>query len=172
MQAAKPQQPRGQAMARWLRGEAEVERLIHQRELEYVAGVAADGAPFLTQARSTAATAKGLVQADAYSAYVLAYDAARFACVALLAQQGLRATTNGGHYAVERAARAQFGAGFRPFADLRRRRNELEYPRLPADTATAEEAKHAVEIAERLISASDALLSQLGFFIQPGNQQP
>ncbi len=171
MQAAKLQQPRRQAMARWLRGEAEVLELIHQRKLEYVAGAAADGAPFLTQARSTAATAKGLVQSDAYSAYVLAYDSARFACVALLAQQGMRATANGGHYAVERAVRAQFGSGFRPFADLRRRRNELEYPRFPADTATTEEARHAVEVAERLISASEALLSQLGFFAQPGNQQ-
>src|ERR1035441_2263469 len=123
-------------MARWQTGEAEVEQLIRQRELEHVTGAAAGGAPLLTQARKTAATAEGLVQADAYSAYVLAYDAARFACVALLAQQGMRPTANGGRYAVERAVRAQFGAGFRPFADLRRRRNELEYPRLPADTAT------------------------------------
>ncbi len=159
-------------MARWQRGEADVEALIQQRELEYVAGAAADGAPFLTQARSTAATAKGLVQTDPYSAYVLAYDSARFACVALLAQQGMRATTSGGHYAVERVVRAQFGAGFRPFADLRRRRNELEYPRFPADTATTEEAEHAVEVAECLISASDGLLSQLGFFARPRNQQP
>jgi hypothetical protein len=59
-------------------------------------------APLLAQARRTAATAAGLVAADAYSAYILAYDAARFACIALLAQQGLRATTSGGHYAVER----------------------------------------------------------------------
>ena len=159
-------------MARWQTGEAEVEQLIRRRELEQVTGAAADGAPLLTQARKTAATAEGLVQADAYSAYVLAYDAARFACVALLAQQGMRATTNGGHYAVERAVRAQFGAGFRPFADLRRRRNELEYPRLPADTATAEEAQHAVEVAERLISAADALLGRLAFFAQPGNTEP
>jgi hypothetical protein len=35
----------------------------------------------------------------------------------------MRATTNGGHYALERVIRAQFGEGFRPFADLRRRRN-------------------------------------------------
>src|ERR1700722_6353937 len=38
-------------------------------------------------------------------------------------------------YAVERAVRAQFCPGFRPFGELRRRRNELDYPRLPADTA-------------------------------------
>jgi hypothetical protein len=151
-------------MARWRAGEAEIEELVRRRELEYVIGAAANGAPLLIQARRTAAAAKSLVELDAYSAYVLGYDAARFACVALLAQQGMRATTNGGHYAVERAVRAQFGAGFRPFADLRRRRNELEYPRLPGDSATAEEAVQAVEVAERLIGASEALVGQLDFF--------
>jgi hypothetical protein len=134
--------------------------------------LAADGAPLLAQAQKTAVTAAGLVQADAHSTYVLAYDAARFACIALLAQQGMRATTDGGHYAVERAMRAQFGEGFRPFADLRRRRNELEYPRLPADTATADEAQQAVEAAERLIAAADTLLGQLSFFAQPERPGP
>ena len=158
------QQPQGPAMTRWARGEAEVEQLLGRSELDAVTGAAADGAPLLAQARRTAATAAGLVDTDAYSAYVLAYDAARFACIALLAQQGLRATTSGGHYAVERTVRAQFGEGFRPFADLRRRRNELEYPHLPADTATADEAQQAAETAEQLIAAADQLLSQLSFF--------
>jgi hypothetical protein len=154
-------------MARWARGEAEVEQLIHRRELELVTGAAANGAPLLDHARKTAATAASLVTSDAYSAYVLAYDAARFACIGLLAQQGIRATTDGGHYAVERAVRAQFGDGFRPFADLRRRRNELEYPRFPEDTATAEETQQAVEVARRLLAAADQLLGQLSFFGQP-----
>lgn len=153
-------------MSRWQTGEAEVEQLIRRRELEYVTGSAAGGTPLLVHARKTVATADGLVQADAYSTYVLAYDAARFACNALLAQQGMRATTDGGHYAVERAVRAQFGEGFRPFADLRRRRNELEYPRMPADTATADEAQQAVVIAQHLITAADRLLGQLSFFAQ------
>jgi hypothetical protein len=69
-------------MARWQRGGAEVEQLIRSRELEHVTGLAADGAPLLAQAQKTAVTAAGLVQADAHSAYVLAHDAARFACIA------------------------------------------------------------------------------------------
>jgi hypothetical protein len=88
-------------VARWQPGEADVEQLIRRRELEQVTGAAADGAPLLAQAHRTAATAAGLVHADAHSAYVLAYDAARFACIVLLAQQGLRATTEGGHHAVD-----------------------------------------------------------------------
>ena len=159
-------------MTRWQTGEAVVEQLVGQRQLEHVTGAAADGAPLLAHAQRTAATAAGLVQADAYSAYILAYDAARFACIALLAQQGIRATTSGGHYAVEQAVRAQFGEGFRPFADLRRRRHELEYPRLPADTATAEEAQQAVEDARRLIAAAEQLLGPLSIFAQPERPEP
>jgi hypothetical protein len=151
-------------MSRWPGGEAEVERLVARRELELVAGAGADGSPLLAQASRTVATAAVVVRNDAYSAYVLAYDAARFACIALLAQQGLRATTSGGHYAVERTVRAQFGEGFRPFADLRRRGNELEYPHVPGNAATADEAEQAVEVAQRLIAAAGQLLGQLSFF--------
>ncbi|MGH3286296.1 MAG: hypothetical protein ACRDPD_16725 [Streptosporangiaceae bacterium] len=135
-------------------------------ELETVTGAAADGGPLLDQARRTATTAAGLVSVDPYSAYVLAYDSARFACIALLAQQGLRATTSGGHYAVEQSIRAQFGDGFRPFGALRRRRNELEYPHLPADTASSDEAEQAAGTAQRLIAAASKLLPQLSFFSQ------
>jgi hypothetical protein len=141
-----------------------VEELLRRRELERITGAAAVGAPLLAQADRTTTTAAGLVRTDPYSAYVLAYDAARFACVALLAQQGLRATSSGGHYAVERVVRAQFGSGFRPFGDLRRRRNELEYPHHPADTASEDEARQAIEIAQQLIRAAEALIEQLSFF--------
>jgi hypothetical protein len=151
-------------MGRWPRGEAAIEELLRRGELEQIAGLAADGSPLLARAERTAATAAGLVATDTYSAYVLAYDATRFACVALLAQQGIRATSGGGHYAVERAVRAQFGPGFRPFGDLRRRRNELEYPRLPTDAATEDEARQAVEVARQLITAANTLLGQLTFF--------
>jgi hypothetical protein len=151
-------------VSKWPRGEAEVEELLRRRELERITGAAADGAPLMAQADRTTTTAAGLVGTDPYSAYVLAYDAARFGCVALLAQQGLRATSSGGHYAVEQAVRAQFGPGFRPFGDLRRRRNELEYPRHPADTASEDEARQAIEVARQLIRAAEALIEQLSFF--------
>ena len=151
-------------MPRWSRGEADVERQVRLGRLQHVTGAEADGAPLLETARRTLDTAATLVNADARSAYVLAYDAARLACTALLAQQGMRATTEGGHATIDEVVRAQFGVGFRPFTDLRRRRNELEYPRMPADTATAEEAEQAVKTAESLILAAGHLLGQLSFF--------
>jgi hypothetical protein len=151
-------------MTRWSRGEAEIEQLITAGHLERVTGARADRTPMLDQATKTAASAARLIADDAYSACVLAYDAARFACAALLAQQGLRATTSGGHYAVERAVRAQFGHGFRPFGALRRRRNELEYPHLPSETATTEEAREATETVRQLIGAAWQLLPQMSVF--------
>lgn len=154
-------------MTRWARGEAEIEQLLSRRELEHVTGAAADGRPLLRQAKTTAATAATLTAADAYSAYILAYDAARFTCTALLAQQGLRPTTSGGHTAVATAVQAQFGPGFRPFATMRRRRNELEYPHTPGETATTDEAQQAITDTTSLITAAEQLLGQLTFFYQP-----
>jgi len=95
---------------------------------------------------------------------VLAYDAARQACTALLAQQGLRPTTRGGHYAVEEAVRAQFGPLLREFGTLRRRRNELEYPEYPDDEATNEEAGDALRIAAGIVDAAEKLRAELGIF--------
>lgn len=78
-----------------------------------------------------------------------------------LAQQGLRPTSRGGHYAVERAVRAQFGAGFRPFGTLRRRRNELEYPGAVDEEADVGEAEEAVSAANALLHAAAKLLPNL-----------
>jgi hypothetical protein len=98
---------------------------------------------------------------------ILAYDAARFTCTALLAPRGLRPTTSGGHTAVATAVQAQFGPGFRPFATMRRRRNELEYPHTPGETATTDEAQEAITDTTSLITAAEQLLGQLTFVHQP-----
>lgn len=102
-------------MSRWRVGEAEVETLLAERALQPVTGSAADGTHGLARARRTLASAQVLLDADPTNALVLAYDAARQACTALPAQQGLRPTTTGGHIAVERTVRAQFGAPFAPY---------------------------------------------------------
>lgn len=151
-------------MGRWKIGEAEIEALTSAGELQKLTGEAANGELLLAKASTTLATARSAVESDPDSAFVLAYDASRQALTALLAHQGLRPTTKGGHYAVERAARAQFGQGFRQFGALRRRRNELEYPEHPGDDADIAEATEAVEKAEAIITAASGLLDQLGLF--------
>lgn len=151
-------------MARWKSGEDEIQALLSGGELQQLTGEAANGELLLAKASTTLATARSVIESDPDSAFVLAYDASRQALTALLAHQGLRATTKGGHYAVERAARAQFGSGFRQFGALRRRRNELEYPERPGDDSTTDEAAEAVNNAEKIITAARALLGRLGLF--------
>ena len=151
-------------MARWKRGESEVEGLIASADLQKLTGDAANGERLLEKAAVTLETARSAIERDPDSAFVLAYDASRQALTALLAHQGLRPTTKGGHYAVEQAARAQFGPGFRQFGALRRRRNELEYPERPGDDATVEEAGDSVERASAIIAAAQGLFDQLGLF--------
>jgi HEPN domain-containing protein len=138
-----------------------MERLTADGLLQQVSGAEARGEPWLERARLTIATAETIATADPASAYTLAYDAARFACTALLAQQGLRPTTTGGHRAVEEAVRAQFGDTFKPFRDLRIRRHELEYPQYADESVEVEEASEALEAAGRLIAAADRLLPHL-----------
>jgi hypothetical protein len=101
-------------MSRWPRGEAQIEQLIATKQLQQVIGGQANGAHLLQKASRTLATAGEIADQDPDSAYVLAYDAARYSGTAILAHQGLRPTTSGGHYAVEVALRAQFGDRFRP----------------------------------------------------------
>ena len=151
-------------MARWKRGEIDVENLIAAGDLQKLIGEAANGERLLAKASVTLETARSAIERDPDSAFVLAYDAARQALTALLAHQGLRPTTKGGHYAVEQAVRAQFGPGFRQFGALRRRRNELEYPERPGDDATVDEAAQSVEHAGEIITAADGMLDQLGLF--------
>jgi len=60
---------------------------------------------------------------DLTCAYQLADDARRKSSAALLSAQGLRATSRGGHVAVQDAVNAQFGeavTAFRAFARVRR----------------------------------------------------
>lgn len=151
-------------MARWQLGQADVEALLAAGHLQKLTGDAANGERLLAKASTTLQTARSVIETDPDSAFVLAYDAARQALTGLLAHQGLRPTTKGGHYAVEQAARAQFGQGFRQFGALRRRRNELEYPERPGDDANVEEATDAVEKSQAIIAAARGLLEQVGLF--------
>src|SRR5665647_503831 len=86
-------------------------QLLAGKQLQQVAGRQANGEHLLEKAARTLATAGEIALDDPDSADVLAYDAARYSATALLAHQGLRPTTSGGHYAVEVAVRAQFDVG-------------------------------------------------------------
>jgi HEPN domain-containing protein len=149
---------------RWSTGEATVERLVAAGHIERVQGAQADGDSWLERARRSLDAARVLAESAPDSSVVLAYDAARQACVGVLAQQGLRPTTAGGHYVIEETIRAQFGPALRAFGGLRRRRNELEYPLYPTERANAGEAAETLMTAADIIEAAAKLLPNLGFF--------
>lgn len=151
-------------MIRWSRGQAVIERLLEEGALQQVTGAQTQGEPWLEKARKTLEAASAVTEIDPASACTLAYDAARFACTALLAQQGLRSTTRGGHLAVEDAVRAQFGEGFKPFRNLRIRRNELEYPAYADEDVEAEEATQSLDVARSIMEAASSLLPNLRIF--------
>jgi hypothetical protein len=81
------------------------DRLLAAGHVERVQGAQADGASWLDRARRGPGP-RIIAETAPDGSVVLAYDAARQACVALLAQQGLRRTTVGGHYVIEEIIRA------------------------------------------------------------------
>jgi hypothetical protein len=149
----------------WEPGSDEIRRALKAGELQQVTGGQAAGEGWLTAARTKCATAALIADADPESAYVTAYDAARFALVGVLAHQGLRATQKGGHLAVEHAVRAQFGASFAAYGTLRRRRAELEYPAYPGEKIELSELGDALETTKRIIYAADKLLPHLTIYV-------
>ncbi|MFE7097772.1 hypothetical protein [Streptomyces erythrochromogenes] len=113
-------------------------------------------------ARTHVGSARQLAATDPEGAYTLAYDAARRALAAVLQNQGLRATSRGGHTVIYEAVRAQLdpplGSMLRPFNRMRARRNEVEYrsseaPAVTPDEVTADLAKveALIELAEKAI---------------------
>jgi HEPN domain-containing protein len=107
----------------------------------------ADAERHIESARSVAASG------DLAGAYQLAYDAMRKCAASLLAVQGLRATSQGGHIAIQDAVGSQFGASiraFKSFGRIRRARNRFEYP--DADSA----GPSAADVADVLAVATQA----------------
>ena len=91
---------------KWTRGRDTVDGLLAEGRLELVIGAEADGAAWLVSAQALLESAKRETDANPEAAYVLAYDAARKASTALLAQQGLRTKSAGHHVTVEQVVRA------------------------------------------------------------------
>lgn len=151
-------------MPRWKRGETTIERLLATSNLDLIGRSASDGSAILEQSKRRLKIAEAALAIDPDGAFTNAYDAARLAATALLAQQGLRPTQIGGHRAVEEALQAQFSPGFSKFSMLRRRRHELDYPDTSYSEASGHEARDAVNTADLFIETAAKLLSELGFF--------
>lgn len=148
----------------WSQGIAEVHEALRASDLQRVAGGQAAGQGWIDEARQKYATAQAISDEDPSTAYVTAYDAARFALVGVLAHQGLRATQKGGHATVDRIIHAQFGRVFATFGTLRRRRNELEYPSYPGEELQDDEVDEALKTTRQIIDDAERVLPHLTMF--------
>ncbi len=91
----------------WEQGSDEIERLFRLSHLERLPGDKAEVRHLITKAASHLLTSAALADADPEIAYDALYAAARKALTALLVQQGLRPTRDGGHAVAIAAAQAQ-----------------------------------------------------------------
>jgi HEPN domain-containing protein len=156
-------------MVRWNKGSDVIERLLEDRHLQEVPADADTVDRLITTARRHISSATSNAESDPEGAFALAYDAARKTATALLAHQGLRPTSTGGHIAVADAINAQFPGieGLKSIDRLRRRRNQAEYPDpRDYDPVTTDEVDDAVAAASACVDAAEKLLAapELGLF--------
>ena len=148
----------------WEPGRERIQKLIDDGEIEQVTPDTTIARRLLADAGRHLATASAAkVAGDMSGAYQLAYDALRKSAASLLEAQGLRATSRGGHIAVQEAVTAQFGAAvsvFRSFGRIRRARNAFEYPSSSAPGPAAEDIDDAVRVATQANSAAGIVLDQ------------
>ncbi len=148
----------------WQPGRERIEQLLDVGDLEQVTPadevayrLLEDAGRHLTTAASAAKTE------DLAGAYQLAYDAFRKCAASLLAFQGLRATSRGGHLAVQEAVVAQFGSTvrvFRAFGRIRRARNSFEYPSASTAGPALDDVTDAISLATQARDAAATILAQ------------
>ena len=124
----------------WPTGIDGIKELLAAQNLQKVSPSLDASTAALTTAARHLDSAERLAEDDPDGAYALLYDAARKSLAAVLQAQGLRATSRGGHYAIQEAITAQFTKppprdAFRPFSRLRRTRNRIEYDDISPVTA-------------------------------------
>ncbi|BDE17312.1 MULTISPECIES: hypothetical protein [Mycobacterium] len=148
---------------RWDQGRETVEALIADKRIEQVQPSRAAADRLLDQARSHLESAAQIADSDAVGAYALVYDAARKALAAVLENEGLRATSRGGHIAVLEAVRAQLepplGGKLMPFDRMRRRRNVIEYS--PEGSVVADDVREDAGKAQVIADTAAQVLDQM-----------
>lgn len=146
----------------WEAGGGRIQELLSSGELGQVSPDTGLAQRMLADAGrhlSTAAAAEST--GDLAGAYQLAYDALRKSAASLLEAQGLRATSRGGHIAVQDAASAQFGSSIRSlrsFSRLRRARNSFEYPSTETPGPSRDDVMDAIRVAREVNDAARQIL--------------
>ncbi len=128
---------------RWEQGRATLEQMIDAKELQRVPASREHADRLLAESQRHVASARDIVDSDPEGAHQLLYDGVRKALTAILANEGLRPTTSGGHGAVYTAVAGQLeppmGAVLRSFDRMRRQRHAIEYPAMEAEPVLPED---------------------------------
>lgn len=152
-------------LLRWEQGRSVVDELLAKRHLDQVPANTEHADRLLGQARRHVASAITLRESDIELAFTAAYDAARKALTAVLAIQGLRPTSAGGHLSVYYSSLAQFeppmGKTIKPFDWMRRTRNDTEYPHAGSAALDVDDVDEAIASAEEIIKLSRTLAETL-----------
>ena len=155
---------------RWNQGRETVEQMLQgsRPQLQSVHPSRDHADRLISQSRARLTSAALLADTDPEGAYALAYDAARKALTAVLANQGLRPTSAGGHLAVYDAVRAQLdpplGRTIRPFDRMRRNRRDAEYPPVDAQGITTTDVTEDVPKATAIVELAERVLHQMSPF--------
>ena len=149
----------------WPFGEAYVEKLIKDGELDSVAPDRSLALKYIEQAEQHLKGSEAAHEVDPTGSFNLAYDAARKAMTALLLTQGLRPKGDGGHRVVQEAVLHQVGeAGqevFGQFRWMRQLRNDSQYPAVGKPVAGPDEATEARTAAQDIIEKASQLVRVL-----------
>ncbi|MFI6324555.1 hypothetical protein ACIBG8_44005 [Nonomuraea sp. NPDC050556] len=153
---------------RWMQGRDRIEAMVASGLLERVPASREHADTLLAQAERHLALARTGASTDPTGAYQLLYDASRKALASILENQGLRATSRGGHLAVLDAVTAQLdpplGQSLRSFDRMRRRRNNAEYPRADTPGITAEDVLADLVKAQDFLTLATQVLDQMSPF--------
>lgn len=146
----------------WGTGSDRIQELLNTGELGQIPPDGELARRMLADARRHLATAAAAESTgDLPGAYQLAYDALRKSAASLLEAQGLRATSRGGHIAVQDAVTAQFGStvrALRSFSRIRRARNSFEYPSTETPGPSGDDVKDAIRVAREVNDAAAKIL--------------
>lgn len=153
---------------RWQQGRAVIDGMLERREVERVPPSREHADRLLAQARDHLGSAELVAETDAVGAYQMLYDAARKALCAILENEGLRATSRGGHIAVYEAIIAQLdpplGPVLRPFDRMRRRRNDAEYPSQHSPSLITDDALREVPKVKGILDLAIHVIDQMSPF--------
>jgi hypothetical protein len=142
--------------------------MLERHEVERVPPSREHADKLLAQAHDHLGSAELVATTDAVGAYQMLYDAARKALCAILENEGLRATSRGGHIAVFEAITAQLdpplGQVLRPFDRMRRRRNDAEYPSRHSPGIGADDALREVPKVQGILDLAARVIDQMSPF--------